>query len=398
MNDVGEKLIADASAYRASPTGKTILLVGRVNAGKSSLLNALVGQERALVDAEAGTTRDPVEADVAIAGVRLKIVDTAGRREDPTALEARGQQLAQARRAEAALAIVVYDGSLGWNTLDEALVASLIGDGVPLIVVENKRDLPRKVGREDALRVSAKSGEGIDELKSAITHALALDHTPTLPIASVRQATALREADVRRSGARSRRCRAWAKPPPSSSAARFITSGSSPARPLATRSSTRSSRASASANDGAVRDRGARRDGRRRPPAAPTLCARLDAGAAAFRQQRASRIIVTGRGEAEGRCSQVPHRARRPEGRDRVLESRTHATPTRTRSSSARIVPVRGHVVLVTQRSHQRRAQALFAAQGMTTGAAHAARGLCNPYRLVRERIAFALYRLAGWI
>ena len=126
----------------------------------------------------------------------------------------------------------------------------------------------------------------------------------------------------------------------------------------------------------------------------PTLCARLDAGAAAFRQQRAQRIIVTGLGEAEPMQRYLVARGVPKDAI--VLEP--HARNTYENAFFvARLVPHRAHVILVTQRSHQRRAQALFVAQGLTTEPLMPPEPW-NPYRLVREQIAFALYRLAGWI
>jgi len=126
----------------------------------------------------------------------------------------------------------------------------------------------------------------------------------------------------------------------------------------------------------------------------PTLCARLDAGRRAFDKGVAAQIIVTGRGEAEPMKRYLVERGVPADAI--VLEP--HARNTYENAFFVgRLVPAGAHVVLVTQRSHQRRAQALFAAQGMTTDPLMPFEYF-NPYRIVRERIAFALYRLLGWV
>src|SRR6202007_2930555 len=86
--------------------------VGRVNAGKSSLLNALAGEERALVDEAPGTTRDPVAVELSLQGIPVTIIDTAGERAEPDRLEARGLALGRARASRADLLVQVVDGTI----------------------------------------------------------------------------------------------------------------------------------------------------------------------------------------------------------------------------------------------------------------------------------------------
>lgn len=100
---------------RALSQGITVALVGPVNAGKSSLLNALVGTERALVAAAPGTTRDYLEVQDVWNGVSVTIIDTAGTRETTDAVEARGIELGERRVAGADVVVVVNDGSLPWD-------------------------------------------------------------------------------------------------------------------------------------------------------------------------------------------------------------------------------------------------------------------------------------------
>lgn len=190
-------LLSRASVYRR-PLGVVpeVLLIGAVNAGKSSLLNSLCGYERALVDSAPGTTRDVVEADVDLGpGIGLvRVVDTAGLRAEAevTPLERRGQGIARQRRLGAAVTLLVYDGSSGFGTENEALRASLVGSG-PVLLVENKCDLPGTRVRSDVLRVSARTGEGLDTLRDAVAAMLG-EGDEEVVLASARQAAALRLA------------------------------------------------------------------------------------------------------------------------------------------------------------------------------------------------------------
>jgi tRNA modification GTPase len=152
-----------------------VALWGAPNAGKSSLLNALLGRERVLVAEVPGTTRDAVEVELSLAGVPVSLVDTAGQRSGAGALEAEGIALARAEGAEADLRLVVVDGSGG-----EAPPAA----PEPNLVVWNKRDLAGwKNPPAGALALSAATGEGISELRAALRSAL-LGPAAALPLAS----------------------------------------------------------------------------------------------------------------------------------------------------------------------------------------------------------------------
>ena len=143
---------------RAVGQGITVALVGPVNAGKSSLLNALVGKERALVAAQPGTTRDYLEVHDVWSGVSVTIVDTAGTRATADAIEARGIELGEQRVATADVVVVVNDGSGAWN--DGARY-----DGRAL-VVRSKADLGGDL--HGSLATSATTGQGLDELRRRV--------------------------------------------------------------------------------------------------------------------------------------------------------------------------------------------------------------------------------------
>ncbi len=137
---------------RAVQHGVTIALVGAVNAGKSSLLNALVGRERALVAAEPGTTRDYLEVGATWDGIAVTLIDTAGTRDAADPIEARGIALGENRVAEADVVVVIVDDG-------STEVASY---GARTLHVRSKIDLaPAPSGM---LGTSARTGEGLAEL------------------------------------------------------------------------------------------------------------------------------------------------------------------------------------------------------------------------------------------
>jgi tRNA modification GTPase len=141
--------------------GMTVAIVGAPNAGKSSLLNALVGRERAIVSPVAGTTRDVVEATVELAGVPVRLLDTAGLDVPRDALEAEGIRRSRGAIEESDLLLLVLDGSqpLARTVLDET-------KDFPRVVVRSKGDLPRDPTTADleAIDVSALTGAGIEHL------------------------------------------------------------------------------------------------------------------------------------------------------------------------------------------------------------------------------------------
>ncbi len=169
-----ESLVAGFSRGRLMKLGVPTVLLGKPNAGKSSLLNALLGYDRAIVTDVAGTTRDTVEEKAEVGGVLLRLIDTAGIRQGGDAVEALGVERSRAAAKRASLAVLVLDGSLPLTQEDEDAIA--LAQTVPhLIVAVNKSDLPRAVDIggladrfDNVASVSAATGEGLDVLTDAI--------------------------------------------------------------------------------------------------------------------------------------------------------------------------------------------------------------------------------------
>ena len=157
--------------------GLATVIAGRPNAGKSTLMNLLSGCERSIVTQYAGTTRDVVEETVLLAGVPLRLADTAGIRETEDPVESIGVQAARKRLETAQLVLAVFDSSQSLTKEDRELMDSL-GD-VPSIAIVNKTDLPTEIDMEEiqsrfekTVFLSAANGEGLPELEQAVSEIL----------------------------------------------------------------------------------------------------------------------------------------------------------------------------------------------------------------------------------
>ncbi|HSR36110.1 MAG TPA: tRNA uridine-5-carboxymethylaminomethyl(34) synthesis GTPase MnmE [Desulfurivibrionaceae bacterium] len=168
-------LVARAGQGRLFRDGIAAVILGRPNVGKSSLLNSLLREERAIVTAVPGTTRDTIEEYLVIKGMPVRIIDTAGIRETAEAVEELGIRRSRQKMADADLVLLVVDGTVGVTEEDRQLLAS-VGEKTVVLVI-NKCDVaaPEAVAMArdglagmPAAAISAKTGAGIGELEEVI--------------------------------------------------------------------------------------------------------------------------------------------------------------------------------------------------------------------------------------
>lgn len=208
-----KKLIDSADSGRYISEGMKTVITGKPNAGKSSVLNFLLGEDRAIVTDIAGTTRDILEETLNIRGITLRLLDTAGIRHSEDVIEQIGVEKAAAQMKNADLVLYVVDGSVPLDENDSRIL-NLIRDQ-KVIVIMNKDDLEHRVSEEDlrkcltqsfgekggtipVITMSAREKTGLDELESAIEQMFFSGKTwsgEEICVTNERHAEALREAD-----------------------------------------------------------------------------------------------------------------------------------------------------------------------------------------------------------
>ncbi|MEK6670957.1 MAG: tRNA uridine-5-carboxymethylaminomethyl(34) synthesis GTPase MnmE [Nitrospirota bacterium] len=198
---VVQRLETTAQEGRILREGARVVILGRPNVGKSSLLNRLLREERAIVTAIPGTTRDAIEESIDLDGVMIRLVDTAGVRETDDIVEQEGIKRTRAAQNEADLLLVVVDGST-LLTSDDRVVLSAARDRKHVVIL-NKADLAASVETDAALEghlvfvVSAKTGLGIETVKSALRAQLVsegFEAAESVTVTNVRHRDALRRA------------------------------------------------------------------------------------------------------------------------------------------------------------------------------------------------------------
>lgn len=205
-----DKLLASSNNGRIIREGINTVILGRPNAGKSSLLNVLLGEERAIVTDIAGTTRDTLEESIVLDGLVLNITDTAGIRDTADVIERIGVEKARKAAAEADLILYVID-SLEGITEEDSDIIRFIADKKAIILI-NKTDVEQSHSTDDIiaklnsisdmkdcriLAVSALTHQGIEELKSCIKDmffAGSLEFNDEIYITNIRQKNLLDEA------------------------------------------------------------------------------------------------------------------------------------------------------------------------------------------------------------
>jgi len=208
---IGETLIAPIERLIAAHAGRKVwidgvdtVIAGAVNVGKSSLLNRLLDENRAIVTPVPGTTRDVIEAMLQVEGIPLRLMDTAGIRKVRGKVERVGIRLSRQKLAEADLSLIVIDQSRPINRDDMDIIEG--SKTKRALILINKIDLPSRLDEEDLVkrlngsplvRVSALTGEGIDHLRRAIRAQIVegdIDNTSSHVIPNLRHKEALQEA------------------------------------------------------------------------------------------------------------------------------------------------------------------------------------------------------------
>ena len=164
-----DSLLSQAAVGRVMRAGYQVVIVGKPNAGKSSLMNRLSGEETAIVTELAGTTRDVLRERINIDGLAVELVDTAGLRDNPDRIEQEGSRRARKAMAEADAVLWIQDAT-------EAVPGRIeepVPDGIPVTIVRNKIDLSDEEpgivhGEQPVVMLSARTGEGLDALRARI--------------------------------------------------------------------------------------------------------------------------------------------------------------------------------------------------------------------------------------
>lgn len=196
-----ERLGANARAGRLLRDGARVVIAGCPNVGKSSLLNRLLKEDRAIVTAVPGTTRDILEEAIDLDGVLIHLVDTAGIRSTNDPVEAEGIKRSRLAQEAADLRVVVVDGSRPLTAADHQMIEGVAGS--KHVVVINKVDLPARVVPASlssgtvCVSLSAKTGDGVDHLRQAIRSQLVgsgAEATESVLVTNVRHQAALGRA------------------------------------------------------------------------------------------------------------------------------------------------------------------------------------------------------------
>jgi len=176
LHEIIEKIKGLSESFRLGnvlKNGVSTVIAGRPNAGKSTLLNALLNEERAIVSDIPGTTRDTIEEIITIQGIAFRLTDTAGIRQAADIIEQKGVERTMEKIQQAAIIIYLFDADeLSAEDVQSDIKKLSKNENVPIIAVANKIDMfqveEKFKGIHNLLFISAKSGKGIEELKSKL--------------------------------------------------------------------------------------------------------------------------------------------------------------------------------------------------------------------------------------
>ncbi len=201
INTVLHRLISSFEMGNVLKNGVPIVIAGKPNVGKSTLLNALLNEERAIVSDIAGTTRDTIEDELTINGVIFRFIDTAGIRDTADIIEAKGVERTLERMKKAKLIIYMVDALQTPDELEEQL-KDLQKLAIPYLALVNKADLftveqKQAFEQQEVLFLSAKEGIGVEELKNSLLEKVNLHHINTSEtlVSNIRHVEALKNTE-----------------------------------------------------------------------------------------------------------------------------------------------------------------------------------------------------------
>lgn len=180
LTEIGQ--LVDSYRYgKIYREGVSVVIAGRPNVGKSSLMNAFLNEDRSIVTSIPGTTRDTIEEGLNLNGLAIKIVDTAGIRESEGLVEQEGIKRTQKAIEGAGLIIFLLDGSEGLREEDKDLIKEIKQKNKPVIIAINKIDVENKIswGEGEFLKISALKNIGLDELRNQIFDIIYNGHCKT---------------------------------------------------------------------------------------------------------------------------------------------------------------------------------------------------------------------------
>ncbi len=199
INHIIHRLMQSFEQGNVMKNGVPVVIAGKPNVGKSTLLNALLNEDRAIVSEIAGTTRDTIEDEMTISGIKFRFIDTAGIRDTEDTVEALGVLRTHEKMKQAKLIIYLFDPSQSAEDVKEQL-AQIRLLNIPYITLLNKQDLMRhdlssQFSNDDFYFISAKNKEGIDSLKVEILHKLNLHQISTddVIVSNIRHLEALQK-------------------------------------------------------------------------------------------------------------------------------------------------------------------------------------------------------------
>ncbi|HWK58560.1 MAG TPA: tRNA uridine-5-carboxymethylaminomethyl(34) synthesis GTPase MnmE [Parapedobacter sp.] len=200
INTVVRRLITSFEQGNVLKNGVPVVIAGKPNVGKSTLLNSLLNEERAIVSDIAGTTRDTIEDEINIHGVSFRFIDTAGIRDTMDIIEAKGVERTREKMRQARLIIYLADPQQDDVDEIDSQIAEVAALGVPYVVVVNKTDLLTQTHREalaniKPLFISAKNNVGVEELKDELLRKVNLHNLDSddVLVTNIRHVAALRK-------------------------------------------------------------------------------------------------------------------------------------------------------------------------------------------------------------